>query len=185
MWSWALCYFFLPFIKCWRQKEIIQEHESIIINHNWHCIILKYLLEFIKCPHLMIGIVLTLISRDSILLELSIPKVFFLMLISFLFFLFFFCFSGLHPLHMEVPRLGVKLDLQLLAYNTANGNTGSLTHWARPWIETASSWILVSFITCWVAMGTTYVNFFNCDFGSYKNYDDGLQLIIYLLNCVQ
>ena len=38
----------------------------------------------------MIGIVLTLISRDSILLELSIPKVFFLMLISFLFFLFFF-----------------------------------------------------------------------------------------------
>ena len=30
-----------------------------------------------------------------------------------------FGFLGLHPQHMEVPRLGVKLDLQLLAYTTA------------------------------------------------------------------
>ena len=34
-----------------------------------------------------------------------------------LFFSFFFL--GLHPLHMEVPRLGVELVLQLLAYTTA------------------------------------------------------------------
>ena len=32
---------------------------------------------------------------------------------------FFFCFLGLHPLYMKVPRLGVKLELQLLAYATA------------------------------------------------------------------
>ena len=32
---------------------------------------------------------------------------------------FFVCFLGLHPWHMEVPRLGVKLELQLLAYTTA------------------------------------------------------------------
>ena len=31
----------------------------------------------------------------------------------------FFCFLGPHPQHREVPRLGVKLELQLLAYNIA------------------------------------------------------------------
>ena len=30
-----------------------------------------------------------------------------------------FFFLGLHPHHMEVPRLGVKLELQLPAYATA------------------------------------------------------------------
>ena len=52
-------------------------------------------------------------------------------------------FSGLHPRHMEVPRLGVKSDLEPLVYTTAtampdlstsatyttvHGNAGSLTH---------------------------------------------------------
>ena len=32
---------------------------------------------------------------------------------------FFFFFLGLHPRHMEVPRLGVKSELQLSAYATA------------------------------------------------------------------
>ena len=31
----------------------------------------------------------------------------------------FFCFLGPNPQHMEVPRLGVKSDLQLLAYTIA------------------------------------------------------------------
>ena len=58
---------------------------------------------------------------------------------------------------MEVPRLGVELELQLLAYATATamqdpsylqpipeltGNARSLTHRMRPGIESASSWIL-------------------------------------------
>ena len=30
-----------------------------------------------------------------------------------------FCFLGPHPRHMEVPRLGVELELQLLACTTA------------------------------------------------------------------
>ena len=34
-------------------------------------------------------------------------------------FFFFLVFLGLHPQQMEVPRLGVKLKLQLLAYTTA------------------------------------------------------------------
>ena len=32
---------------------------------------------------------------------------------------FVFWFSGLHPWHMEVPRLGVESELQLVAYATA------------------------------------------------------------------
>ena len=32
---------------------------------------------------------------------------------------FFFVFLGLHPEHMEVPSLGVKSELYLLAYATA------------------------------------------------------------------
>ena len=60
---------------------------------------------------------------------------------------------------MEVPRLGVELELQLPAYATAtatwlqpayttvHGNAGSLTHYVRPGIEPASSWILVGFIS--------------------------------------
>ena len=59
---------------------------------------------------------------------------------------FVFVILGLHLLHMEVPRLGVKLELQPLAYTTAHRNAGFLTHWARPGIEPASSQILVRFV---------------------------------------
>ena len=34
-------------------------------------------------------------------------------------FYFIFCLLGLHLWHMEIPRLGVKLELQPLAYTTA------------------------------------------------------------------
>ena len=37
----------------------------------------------------------------------------------FLFFVFFFCFLGLYPWHMEVPRSGCKLEQHLLAYTIA------------------------------------------------------------------
>jgi len=61
--------------------------------------------------------------------------------------------------HMAVPRLRIKLELYVLAYTMAttmqdlsqvcdlHSNIGSLTHWARPAIEPASSWILVRFIS--------------------------------------
>ena len=39
-----------------------------------------------------------------------------------------FFFPGLRLWHMKVPRLGVGLELQLLAYPTAHGNAESLTH---------------------------------------------------------
>ena len=73
-----------------------------------------------------------------------------------------FCFLGTHPWHMEVPRLGVKSELQLPAYatataiqdpsficnlTTAHGNTRSLTQLVRPGIQPTSSWILVRFVS--------------------------------------
>ena len=76
---------------------------------------------------------------------------------------FFFFFLGPHLQHMEVPGLGVILELELPAYGTAlamtdpsricdlhttaHSNAGSLTHWTGPGIELASSWILVRFVS--------------------------------------
>ena len=72
------------------------------------------------------------------------------------------CFLKLHLWHMEVPRLGVKLELQLPAYTTAiatqdPSHVCDLHHssWQRwiltllfeAWDQTYSSWILVGFVT--------------------------------------
>ena len=76
--------------------------------------------------------------------------------------IYLFCFLGLHLWHMEVPRLGVKSGLQLLAYTTARAMQDPshvchlhhssqqcqiLNHWVRPGIKPTSSWILVRFVT--------------------------------------
>ena len=61
---------------------------------------------------------------------------------------FFFFFLGMHPWHMEVHRLGVRLELQLaeampqpqqpsiqaasVTYTTAQGHAGYLIYCARP-----------------------------------------------------
>ena len=85
-------------------------------------------------------------------------------ILSCIFGLGFFVCLFLRPYleHMKVPRLTVKLELQLLAYTTAtateipnlslfcdlhHSNARSLTHWARSGIKPASSWMLVRFIT--------------------------------------
>ena len=68
---------------------------------------------------------------------------------------FFFFLFGPHLWHMEIPRLGVESELQLPAYTIAPAtpdpatsvtctaacsNTGSLTHSARPGIESTFLW---------------------------------------------
>ena len=82
--------------------------------------------------------------------------------LGYFLFVFIFVFLGLHPWHMEVPRLRVQLELQLPAYTTAtampdlslvcdlhhsSGQHRSLTHWVRPGIKAATSWFLVRFIS--------------------------------------
>ena len=75
----------------------------------------------------------------------------------YILFFFFLSFLGLNLWHMEVPRLGGQIGAAAaslchshsnvgLTYATAHGNAGSLTHWARPGIRPAASWILVEFV---------------------------------------
>ena len=47
-------------------------------------------------------------------------------LIKFIFspYIDIFCFLGLHPRHMDIPRLGVESELQLPAYARATTHTG-------------------------------------------------------------
>ena len=85
----------------------------------------------------------------------------------YLFIYLFIYFLGPHPWHMEVPRLAVQSELQLPACTTATATPDwscicdlhhsswqcrSLTHWTRPGIKPASSWILVGFVNCWATM---------------------------------
>ena len=51
--------------------------------------------------------------------------------------------TGLHHSHSKAGSTRATSP----TYTTAHSNTRSLTHWARPGIESASSWILVKFIT--------------------------------------
>ena len=87
-------------------------------------------------------------------------------------------FLGPHPWHIEVPRLGVKLELQLTAYAMATATRDpsrvcDLHHssWHHqilnplsegPGIEPKSSVILVGFLTRWAATGIriTYLKIF-------------------------
>ena len=39
--------------------------------------------------------------------------------VLFIYLFIYFCFVGPHPQHMEVPRLGIKSEIQLLATATA------------------------------------------------------------------
>ena len=109
----------------------------------------------------------------------------------FIYLFIYFVFLGPHPWHMEVPRLGVESELQLLActtatacgiratsvtYTTAHGNAGSLTHWTRPGIKLTSSWILVGFLShCAGLMRTpkrhcfNFFLYFTKNFYSYVN----------------
>ena len=77
----------------------------------------------------------------------------------FFFFFFFFVFLGSHWQHMEVPRVGVKSELQpqpqqqqigstSVTYSTAHGHARSFTHWARPGMEPSTLWFLDSFLLC-------------------------------------
>ena len=73
---------------------------------------------------------------------------------------------------MEVPRLGnqslscrpmpqsqqCQIQASFVTYTTGYSHTGSLTHWTRPQIEPASSWILVRFLTYWATTGTPSIN---------------------------
>ena len=53
----------------------------------------------------------------------------------------------------EPQQCGIRATS--VTYTTAHGNARSLTHWARPWIEPATSWFLVRFVSHCTTAGTT------------------------------
>ena len=55
--------------------------------------------------------------------------------------------ASLHHSHSNIRS---KLHL----YSAVHGNTGSFSHWVRPRIEPAPSWVLVGFLTYWATVGT-------------------------------
>jgi len=68
---------------------------------------------------------------------------------------FFFSFLGPHPQHRDVPRLGVRSELQLPAYTTATARAHAAgselrlrptPQLHRPGTKLAFSWILVGFV---------------------------------------
>ena len=60
---------------------------------------------------------------------------------TFISFYFIFVFLGLHPQHMEVPRLEVKLKLHLPAYSTATAMPDP-SHVCDPYHSSQQRWIL-------------------------------------------
>ena len=92
----------------------------------------------------------------------------------FYFNLFIILFLGLHLLHMEVPRLGVKSELQLPAYVTATAmldlshicdlHHSSWQHWILSPLSKARDWTCVLMDNnqihfCWATTGTSKINF--------------------------
>ena len=52
-----------------------------------------------------------------------------------------------------------RIQAGSVTYNRANSNARSLTHWARPGIKPASSWILVGFVNCWAMKETPELSY--------------------------
>ena len=79
---------------------------------------------------------------------------------------FHFSFLGLHLWHIEVPRLGVESELQLLAYTAATAswdpshicdlqNSSQQQRILNPLSKARDqTHILVRFINCWATQGT-------------------------------
>ena len=66
-----------------------------------------------------------------------------------IFFFFVFCLFRAALWNMEVPRLGVELELYMTAYTTATAMQDLSYMWellSKSGLEPASSWILVGFV---------------------------------------
>ena len=98
--------------------------------------------------------------------EMNMPGIYMLFQLTFtylcIYLILFFAFLGRHLWHMEVPGLGIELELQLPdtraiakwdLSHVCDLRHSSLTHWSRPGIEPASSGLLVRFINHWVMKG--------------------------------
>ena len=125
---------------------------TILMGMKRFCFVLPWWLMCYGSFHMLIDHLCIIFGEMSI--QILYPFFFFYSLLNWVICLLI-CSPNVHYTfgagakrwHREIPRLGVKVELQLPVYITAHGNSGSLTHWVGPGIEPASSWILVSFIS--------------------------------------
>ena len=73
-----------------------------------------------------LGVNILLLKEQKVYLSGNLTH-FYVLYYFFIFYLFYFifCFLGLHLWHMEIARLGVQLELQLLAYARAMATSDS------------------------------------------------------------
>ena len=95
-----------------------------------------------------------------------------LQLFSSPFFFFFFFLFIAKPAEYGSSQARSWIGAAAGTYTTVMGNPGSLTDWARPWIQPTSLQRQHRFLTWWTAMGTsafliahllTWVNFTLCE----------------------
>ena len=86
------------------------------------------------------------------------PLLFFFFFLSFLFFFFFLFRASPEAYGSSHARGWIRATAANLHHS--HSNVGSLTHWTRPGIEPASSWILVRFVHCWATKETPPNSFF-------------------------
>ena len=91
---------------------------SFLISSD--CILIHSFTHKVSSFHKQVNLVLVLwTSQNCYNLGTKGSNSFFFSFLFFFSFFFFFCFLGLHPEHMEIPRLVVESELQLPAYITA------------------------------------------------------------------
>ena len=100
-------------------------HSFLWLSSIFHCIYVLYLLYPFICRWTFVSMssllgILLLWTRGAL-------SFYFKWELQHLFIYLFISILGPHPWHMEVPRLGVELELQLLVYATATA-TPDLSH---------------------------------------------------------
>ena len=144
---------FLEVCLSWLEITAVDKIESPRYLASWNSLINHY--EFIAFL-----VKIQTFELQGLYFLWIFPLCFMQKLFSFFFFLFFL---ELDPWQIEVPRLGVKSELQLWAYTTAtatqdptcicdlhptaHSNARSLTYWAASGIKPASSLILHRVVT--------------------------------------
>ena len=86
------------------------------------------------------------------------------------------------PVGLQHSHSNAGSEPHLWTYTTAHSNAGSLTHWARPGIQPATSWFPVRFVNRWATMGIPGLHFVNLSFWFLSSAIVLFYLLIPLLN---